>query len=207
MTSLVHCGSSIFCSGCRLREGRSPTASISVGYNSGSRSYYVDPFRGIPRLGLNHEPKGLMKKYITYAMTAFFATIAVSIAAPDKNAMMAKETAAWQAFKDKKADDFKKVVAADFLGVYAEGVSNMKKEMDDMQKWDMKSFAMSDYNVVSAGAGTMMSSYKVTVEGTYDGKDASGTFNAGSVWRMKNGEWQAIFHTNVKQEAAAKPAG
>ncbi|PYK37450.1 MAG: hypothetical protein DME49_11595 [Verrucomicrobia bacterium] len=145
-----------------------------------------------------------MKKYITYAMTALFATIAVSIAAPDKAAMEAKEKAAWQAFKDKKADDFKKVVAADFLGVYAEGISNMKKEMDDMQKWDMKSFAISDYNIVSAGAGTMMSSYKVTIEGTYDGKDASGTYNAGSVWRMKKGEWQAIFHTNVKQEAAAK---
>ena len=145
-----------------------------------------------------------MKKYITYAMTALFATIAVSIAAPDKAAMEAKEKAAWQAFKDKKADDFKKVVAADFLGVYAEGISNMKKEMADMQTWDMKSFAISDYNIVSAGAGTMMSSYKVTIEGTYDGKDASGTYNAGSVWRMKKGEWQAIFHTNVKQEAAAK---
>ena len=47
-----------------------------------------------------------MKKYITYAMTAFFATIAVSIAAPDKDAMMAKEKAAWQAFKDKKSDEF-----------------------------------------------------------------------------------------------------
>jgi hypothetical protein len=141
-----------------------------------------------------------MKKYITYAMTAFFATVAVSIAAPNKDAMMTKEQAAWQAFKDKKADDFKKVVAADFLGVYAEGVSNMKKEMDDMQKWDMKSFAISDYNVVSAGADTMMSSYKVAVEGTYDGKDASGTYNAGSVWKMQKGAWMAIFHTNVKQE-------
>ena len=90
-----------------------------------------------------------MKKYITYAVTAFFATIAISIAAPDKAAMKAKEKAAWQAFKDKKADDFKKVVATDFLGVYAEGVSNMKKEMDDMQKWDMKSFAISDYSAVS----------------------------------------------------------
>jgi|SRR6266566_7085588 hypothetical protein len=144
-----------------------------------------------------------MKKYITYAMTAFFATIAVSIAAPDKDAMMTKEKAAWQAFKDKKADDFKKVVAADFLGVYAEGVSNIKKEMDDMQKWDMKSFAISDYNVVSAGADTMMSSYKVTIEGTYDGKDASGSYNAGSVWKMQKGAWMAIFHTNVKEE---KPA-
>jgi len=145
-----------------------------------------------------------MKKYITYAMTALFATIAVSIAAPDKDAMMTKEKAAWQAFKDKKADDFKKVVVANFLGVYAEGVSDMKKEMDDMQKWDMKSFAISDYNVVSAGANTMMSSYKVTIEGTYDGKDASGTYNAGSVWKMQKGAWMAIFHTNVKAEAAAK---
>jgi hypothetical protein len=148
-----------------------------------------------------------MKKYMTYAMTALFATITVSIAAPDKDALMAKEKAAWQAFKDKKADDFKKVVAANILGVYAEGVSNMKKQMDDMQKWDMKSFAISDYNIVSAGADTMMSSYKVTIEGAYDGKDASGTYNAGSVWHMKKGEWQAIFHTNVKAEAAAKPAG
>ena len=143
---------------------------------------------------------------ITATMIAFLATIAVSTAAPDKAAMEAKEKAAWQAFKDKNAADFKKVVAADFLGVYAEGISDMKKELDDMQKWDMKSFAISDYNAVASGADTMVSTYKVTVEGTYDGKDASGTYNAGSVWKMKKGGWQAIFHTNVK-EAAAKPVG
>ena len=147
-----------------------------------------------------------MKKYITYTMTALFATIAVSIAAPDKDTMMAKETAAWQAFKDKKIDDFKKVVHADFRGVYTEGISTMQTEMDDMKKWDMKSFAISDYNVVSVGADTMMSTYKVTIEGTYDGKDASGTYNAGSVWKKQKGDWQAIFHTNVKEAASAKPA-
>src|SRR5438552_18310265 len=90
-----------------------------------------------------------MKKYVTYAMTALFATIAVSIAAPDKATIMAKEKAAWQAFKDKKADDFKKVVDKDFRGVYAEGVSNLQKELDDMKKWDMKSFAISDYDSFS----------------------------------------------------------
>ena len=147
-----------------------------------------------------------MKKLMIYTMAALFATITVSIAAPDKDAMMAKEKAAWQAFKDKNAADFKKVVAADFVGVYAEGISDMKKELDDMQKWDMKSFAISDYTAFASGADTMISTYKVTIEGTYDGKDASGTYNAGSVWKMKKGGWQAIFHTNVK-EAAAKPAG
>ena len=71
-----------------------------------------------------------MKKYITYAMTAFFATIAVSIAAPDKDAMIAKEKAAWQSFKDKKSDDFKKLLHADFMGVYADGIQTFQKEID-----------------------------------------------------------------------------
>jgi len=144
-----------------------------------------------------------MKKYITCAITALFATVAVAIAAPDKDEMMTKEKGAWQAFKDKKGDAFKKLVHADMIGVYAEGISDVKKEMDDMQKWDMKSFAISDYNVVAVGADTMMSRYKVTLEGTYDGKDASGTYYAGSVWKKQDGQWQAIFHTNVKEE---KPA-
>ena len=145
-----------------------------------------------------------MKKYITYAMTALFAMIAVSIAAPDKDAMMAKEKAAWQAFKDKNAADFKKVVDKDFRGVYAEGISNMEKELSDMQKWDMKSFAISDYSAFSDEKDVIVTTYTVKVEGTFEGKDASGTYNAGSVWKMEKGEWMAIFHTNVKEE---KPAG
>ena len=141
---------------------------------------------------------------MTYAVIAFFATVAISLAAPDKSTLMAKEQAAWQAFKDKNADGFKKVVHADFRGVYAEGISDIQKDLDDMKKWDMKSFTISDFNIVSVGENTIMSTSKVVVEGTYDGKDSSGTFNAGSVWKIKKGEWQAIFHTNVKQAAAAR---
>ena len=117
---------------------------------------------------------------------------------------MAKEQAAWQAFKDKNADGFKKVVHADFRGVYDAGISDMQKELDDMKKWDMKSFTISDYNIVSVGTDTVMSTYKVLVQGTYDGKDSSGTFNAGSIWKKEKGGWMAIFHTNVKQAAAER---
>ena len=145
-----------------------------------------------------------MKKYITYTMTALFAAIAVSIAAPDKDAIMAKEKAAWQAFKDKNAADFKKVVDKDFRGVYAEGISNMEKELSDMQKWDMKSFAISDYTAFSDEKDVIVTTYTVKVEGTFEGKDASGTYSAGSVWKMEKGAWMAVFHTNVKEE---KPAG
>lgn len=147
-----------------------------------------------------------MKKLFSYTMIALLATIAVAIAAPDKDEIMAKENAAWQAFKDKNADDFKKVVDGDMIGVYADGIANMAKELADMQKWDMKSFKISDYNAISDEPDVMVASYKVTIEGTFDGKDASGTYNAGSVWKIENGKWLAIFHTNVKEEGTSPAA-
>ena len=145
-----------------------------------------------------------MKKYLAYAVTVLIASIAVSIAAPDKEAIMAKEKAAWQAFKDKNADDFQKVVDKDIRAVYVEGVSNMQGELASMKKWDMKSFTISDFDAFSDEKNVMVTTYTVNVEGTVDGKDASGTYNAGSVWKMENGAWMAIFHTNVKAETAAK---
>ena len=144
-----------------------------------------------------------MKKYMTYSIAAFFAMTIVGFAGADKDAIEAKEKAAWQAFKDKKADDFKKVVDKDFRGVYAEGIADMAKEMSDMQKWDMKSFAISNFSAFSDEKDVTVTTYIVKVEGTYDGKDAGGTFNAGSVWKKEGNDWLAIFHTNVKQEAAA----
>ena len=139
-----------------------------------------------------------MKKYTIYAVAILLATLTVSFAEADKDTLLQKENAAWQAFKDKNADDFKKVVAADLVAVYAEGFSDMAKEMSDMQKWDVKSFAINDYKITSYGTDTVISTYTVTVAGTYDGKDASGTYNAASVWMQRDGEWQAIYHTNVK---------
>ena len=145
-----------------------------------------------------------MKKYLAYAVTVLIASIAVSIAAPDKEAIMAKEKAAWQAFKDKKADDFQKVVDKDIRAVYVEGVSNMQGELASMKKWDMKSFTISDFDAFSDEKDVIVTTYVVKIEGTFDGKDASGTYNAGSVWKQEKGAWMAIFHTNVKAEAAAK---
>ena|SRR5947207_2853744 len=145
-----------------------------------------------------------MRKPITYIIALTFATIAVLIAGPDKAAIEAKEKAAWQAFKDKKADDFKKIIDKDFRGVYSDGISDMAKELSDMKKWDMKSFTISDFTSFSDEKDVAVTTYIVKVEGTFDGKDASATYNAGSVWKQEKGAWLAIFHTNTKQEAATQ---
>jgi hypothetical protein len=150
-----------------------------------------------------------MKKLMSYIVVALFATMAISIAGtPDKAAMEAKEKSAWQAFKDKNADAFKKVVDKDIRCVYANRLSNsLQNELADMQKWNMKSFEFSDFDMFSDEKDVIVTTYKVKVDATADGKDMSGTYNAGSVWKLENGQWLAIFHTNIKQETGATPAG
>ena len=157
----------------------------------------------------SNERTNLMKKLITYTVTALLATIAISVGAPnDKEEIISKEKAAWQAFKDKKADEFKKLLSTDLVSVYANGMHNLQQEVDAMSKTDMKSFDLSDFNVVFPNKKTAIITYKAKIEATSDGKDVSGSYNVGSVWNMAKGQWVGIFHTDSKVEAAAtSPAG
>src|SRR5215470_12797863 len=139
-----------------------------------------------------------MRRMIISTMIALLTTVAVSTEAQDKDAIIAKEKAAWQAFKDKKADEFKKLVSADLATVYSDGMHSMQDELDIMAKTDLKSFDLTGFNVTFAGSDTAMITYKATIQSTTGGKDTSGTYNAGSVWHMANGQWMAIFHTDSK---------
>jgi hypothetical protein len=173
-----------------------------------STTRFLIGFAGLLEYNLN-ERINLMKKLISYTVTALFATIAISFAAPENNkeAIISKEKAAWQAFKDKKSDDFKKLLSADLVAVYSNGILTLQKELEAMAKTEMQSFDLSDFNVVFPDPGTAIISYKAKVQSTSEGKDTSGTYNNGSVWRMIKGQWRAIFHTDMKEEPAAQPAG
>ncbi len=137
-----------------------------------------------------------MKKYLSFAM--LLATLSVAMAAPDKDGLQAKENAAWQNYKDKKTDEFKKLVSPELVAVYATGASNLHRELETMAKWNIKSFTLSNYEVTMADPETAVCTYQVKVDGTMGGTDMSGLHNCATVWQMKNGDWRAIFHTDVK---------
>jgi hypothetical protein len=72
-----------------------------------------------------------------------------------------------------------------------------------MKTMDLKSFSLSGIKVVFPDADTAVITCQVKMKFTMGGKESAGTFNSGSVWRMKDGKWHVIFHTNVLEE---KPA-
>jgi len=145
-----------------------------------------------------------MKKYFTLAVTVLLATAAVSFAGPDKAALEAKENAAWQAYKDKNADAFQKVVDKDIKCVYDAGIFDMQKELSDMKTADVKSFAITNFMISTDTPDVVTATYTVKVEGSSGGQDMTGTYNAGTVWKQEKGDWLAIFHTHSKQAGAAK---
>ena len=128
-----------------------------------------------------------MKRYLSCAIALLVAATSVALASPESNALEAKEKAAWQAYKDKKVDDFKKLVAPQGISVYSDGVYDVQKEVDGMAKIDMKSFALSDFKVTMADANTAIVTYKAKIEAKMGAEDESGEYNAGSVLIKQNG--------------------
>jgi len=137
---------------------------------------------------------------LSIAAIGLLAMTNVSQAAGEKDEMINKEKAAWQSFQNKKSDAFRKALASDYRGAYSDGIKNVHQEVAGLSKSDLKSFSFSDENVAFPDKDTCLLTYKVTVQGTMDGKDNSGTYNAASVWHKGASGWATIFHTEVKAE-------
>ena len=141
-----------------------------------------------------------MKKLTVLALIALFATSTALFASPDKDTLITAEKNAWQNIKDKKWDDFKKIFSADFRGVYGSGINKLDKEMTEVKGLDLKTYTLGDMDFVSIDKDAAMLTYQATVQGTEDGKDASGKMNAASIWKKEGNDWRCVFHTDVKAE-------
>jgi hypothetical protein len=137
-----------------------------------------------------------MKKHFLSTIGALFAT-AVFALGPDKDAIIAQEKAVWNAFNDRNVDQVKKLISTDVITVYPDGIYNFQQRLDGMSKMTMKSFSLNDFNVSRPDANVAVISYKAKVEN----KDGSSSdLNCATVWNLKNGEWKAVFHSDMKAE-------
>jgi hypothetical protein len=110
------------------------------------------------------------------------------------------EKSAWEAYKNKQADAFKKYLATDYCGVYADGIKNVDKEVADMEKTELRDYSFADMKVVFPSADVAVTTYKATIQSSSGGQDTSGTYNVASVWIKKGGKWLVIFHSDVKSQ-------
>jgi hypothetical protein len=139
----------------------------------------------------------MKKQFILfYVALIVVAPICFGQASPSKPDKFAKEAeitevekAAWEAFKNKQADAFKKLLSKRYCGVYAEGIKTADTEAADMAKFDLRDYSLGDMKVTFPSIGVAVVTYKATQQATFAGQDISGAYNCASVLivRRENG--------------------
>jgi hypothetical protein len=151
----------------------------------------------------------MQKQFILFCVTLIaVAPVCLGQASPAKPAKSASnetaitdlERSAWEAYKNKQADAFKKLMSKDYYGEYAEGIKNLDREVADMAKTDLRDYSLADMKVVFPSTDVAVITYKSTIQQTSEGEDMSGTYNSGSIWVRKGGKWLEVFHTEVKAQ-------
>jgi hypothetical protein len=151
-----------------------------------------------------------MKKTFSFFLCVLIATAPICFgqASPSKSdkfptkeaAVTDSEKSAWEAYKNKQADAFKKYLASDYCGFYAEGIKNADKEVADMEKYELRDYSFADMNITFPSPNVAVTTYKVTLKSSSGGQDKSSTYNVANVWITKGGKWLIIFHTEAKSQ-------
>jgi len=116
----------------------------------------------------------------------------------NETAIIDSEKAAWEAYKNKNADAFKRLMATEYHGVYAEGIQTLETEVADMAKAELQEYSLADLKVVFPDPDVAVITYKATTKGTFNGQNRSGTYNSGSVYVKRGEKWLGVFHTEIK---------
>ena len=130
-----------------------------------------------------------------------FATVAIAVAPVPASAATPQqlENGIWQTFKDKKADAFKAMFTPNYVGLYEDGTYSLARELQNMSKTNLRSFAISNLSARPIDAGEdILTTYMVEVKGTQGKTDISGRYWASSVWHRAGNKWLTAYHTEIK---------
>lgn len=118
----------------------------------------------------------------------------------NEQALIDLEKAVMEAYKNKKADVFRKYLAKNYVGINADGTTKRTSELTEMQNTDLRNYSFTDMKVVFPKAGVAVVTYKTRVDGSAAGQDTSGAYNAASVWTKRWGNWVLIGHAFIKSQ-------
>lgn len=121
-------------------------------------------------------------------------------APPTTDALMAIDTKAWEAYKNKDGKFFEGFISDNFVGFGSDGKRPTKAEVIKMiseHKCEFKNYALSDAKMTPAGADVAVLTYKATAEGTCEGKPIPSPVTASTVFVRSGDTWKAAYHNEV----------
>ncbi len=115
--------------------------------------------------------------------------------------LMNQEQMAWSAIKAKRWEDFGKMLADDYQGVSADGISNKTATLANITKANLTNAELSDIKVAWIDKDAAIVTAIVKVEGANpEGKTETENIRTVSVWRKNGKSWQVVYHTDMEMK-------
>lgn len=108
------------------------------------------------------------------------------------------EKDAWQHLVDKKYDEFGKILADDYQGVYSDGIIDKASELAQVRKMTFKSADVTDARVrwIDNDAAIVTSTVRADVVAA-DGRETNDSARTSTVMVKRDGKWMVLYHTNT----------
>jgi hypothetical protein len=127
-------------------------------------------------------------------------------AAPSEADIIAKEKAAWDAFRKKDADAFAKLIAADYIEITDTGVMDRATTIAGMKDFDITEATFADWKMLTVNKNAVIITYTANLKGTFKGKDVPpGPYREASAYVNRNGEWVAVYYQETKTMTGPPP--
>jgi ketosteroid isomerase-like protein len=130
-------------------------------------------------------------------------------AAPAKEALMALETKAFEAWKNKDTKFWDGFLADNYIGIGEHGKRVDKAgviKMMSEDKCEITKYAFSDEQMTPAGADAAIVTYKITYEGKCGGQAIPSPMWSASVYVRSGDTWKGAYHNEaIIMDANAKP--
>jgi ketosteroid isomerase-like protein len=128
-----------------------------------------------------------------------------------KEALVALEKQAFEAWKNKDPKFFDNMLAANFMmmegGQHMDKAATMKGIAEN--PCEVKSYSMSDEQLTNVSPEVAVITMKVTADVTCNGKPQPGSVTSSSVYVKQGSDWKGVFHGEVPvvdpKAASAKP--
>jgi hypothetical protein len=134
------------------------------------------------------------------------ATETKAAAPPSEADIIAKEKAAWDAFRHKDADAFKKTMAPEYVGVGWDGTHDVASSVAAMKDAELTDVTFADWKMTTIDKDAVLITYTATVKGSVKGKAIpDGPYREASAYVNRNGEWTNIYYQETLARTMPPP--
>jgi hypothetical protein len=102
-----------------------------------------------------------------------------------------KSRATWEAYKSRNVAAMKALTADDYASNSLTGASNLKQDIDTIDKLTIENYSIDDPKVSWVTKDVAILRYKCDLKGSYDGKPFAPVY-ATEVWVNRGGKWQIV---------------